>query len=197
MLLVLEVFLLKETRGAKILAQRAKKLRTETGRNNIRAAIELENESVKDLLTTSCTKSFILLVREPTILAFGLWIAYAWFLTFLFLSAIPLAFQHTSRDWPEGNAGLPYIALVIGCFVGFGTSRWTDSIYDRKRDANNGVPVPEYRLCGAMYFAWMMPAGLFIFSFTQYGFVHWMGPMVALVLILVRFGRAWEGQRGN
>uniref|UniRef100_A0A0K3CJD3 BY PROTMAP: gi/472585063/gb/EMS22629.1/ fructose facilitator [Rhodosporidium toruloides NP11] gi/647403384/emb/CDR49512.1/ RHTO0S27e01244g1_1 [Rhodosporidium toruloides] n=1 Tax=Rhodotorula toruloides TaxID=5286 RepID=A0A0K3CJD3_RHOTO len=185
-LLILEVFLLKETRGAKILAQRAKKLRKETGRNNIRAPIELENESVKDLLKTSCTKSFILLVREPTILAFGLWIAYAWFLTFLFLSAIPLAFQHTSRAWPEGNGGLPYIALVIGCFIGFGTSRWTDSIYDRKRAANNGVPVPEFRLWGAMYFAWLMPAGLFIFSFTQYGFVHWMGPMVALVLILVR-----------
>ncbi|BGP26392.1 hypothetical protein JCM10295v2_005345 [Rhodotorula toruloides] len=156
-----------------------------------RAPVELENESVKlknesveDLLMTSCPKSLILLVREPTILAFGLWIAYAWFLTFLFLPAIPLPFQHTSRAWPEGNGSLPYIALTIGCFIGSRTSRWTDSIYDRKREENNGMPVPEYRLLGAMFFAWLMPAGPFIFSFAQYGLVHWMGPTVALVLIL-------------
>ncbi|GAA6031621.1 hypothetical protein JCM8097_006553 [Rhodosporidiobolus ruineniae] len=184
-LLIAEVILLKETRGAKILLRRAKKLRKETGKNNIRAPMELEHENVKDLLRESCTRAFKLLIGEPVVLAFGLWIAYAWGITFLFLSAIPLAFT-TVRGWSEGNTGLAYIPLIIGCFIGFGTSRWADNYYDKKRDENGGVPIPEYRLWGAMYFAWMMPAGLFIFSFTgSYEHVHWMGPMVALVLILV------------
>lgn len=74
-LLVLEIIFLRETRGAKILARRAKALRKETGKNNIRAPVELENESVKDLLRTACTRSISLLVREPVVLAFGLWIA--------------------------------------------------------------------------------------------------------------------------
>lgn len=78
-LLVLEIIFLRETRGAKILARRAKKLRKETGKNNIRAPVELENESVKDLLRTACTRSISLLVREPVVLAFGLWIACASF----------------------------------------------------------------------------------------------------------------------
>ncbi|GAA6006278.1 MFS transporter [Rhodotorula paludigena] len=182
-LLILEVFLLKETRGAKILLNRAKKLRKETGRNNIRAPIELENETIKDLLRTSCTRSIVLLFKEPTVLAFGLWIAYAWGITFLFLSAIPLCFQN-NHGWSEGIGGLPYIALVVGCFIGFATSRWADSIYDRKRDENNGIPIPEYRLIGAMWFAWMMPAGLFIFSFTQYGFITPVAPIISLLLIL-------------
>ncbi|GAA5899784.1 hypothetical protein JCM6882_005434 [Rhodosporidiobolus microsporus] len=183
-LLIAEVFFLKETRGAKILLDRAKKLRKETGKTNIRAPMELENENVKDLLRTSCTRAVKLLLKEPVVLAFGLWIGFAWGITFLFLSAIPLCFQN-NHGWSEGQTGLAYIPLILGCFIGFGTSRWTDSFYDKKRDENGGVPVPEYRLWGAMYFAWLMPAGLFMFSFTQYSFVHWMGPMVALVCILV------------
>lgn len=50
-------------------------MRKETGKNNIRAPIELENESVKDLLKTALTRSVILLVKEPVVLSFGLWIA--------------------------------------------------------------------------------------------------------------------------
>ncbi|GAA6012222.1 hypothetical protein JCM10207_002767 [Rhodosporidiobolus poonsookiae] len=183
-LLIAEFFFLKESRGAKILTERAKKMRKETGKTNIRSPAELENESVKDLLRTSCTRAIKLLVREPVVLAFGCWIAYAWGITFLFLSAIPLCFQN-NHGWNEGVTGLAYIPLILGCFLGFGTSRWTDSIYDRKRDENNGVPIPEYRLIGAMYFAWMLPAGLFIFSFTQYSFINWIAPMIALVLILM------------
>ncbi|GAA5969590.1 hypothetical protein JCM11641_008170 [Rhodosporidiobolus odoratus] len=183
-LLIAEVFLLRETRGAKVLLDRAKKLRKETGKTNIRAPMELENENVKDLLKESCTRSFKLLAREPVVLAFGLWIAYAWGITFLFLSAIPLCFQE-NHGWSEGNTGLAYIPLILGCFIGFGTSRWADNFYDRKRDENGGIPIPEYRLWGAMYFAWALPAGLFIFAFTQYAFIHWIAPMIALVLILV------------
>ncbi|GAA5921703.1 hypothetical protein JCM1841_007096 [Sporobolomyces salmonicolor] len=183
-LLIIEIIFLKETRGAKILLQRAKKMRKETGNMSIRAPVELENESVKQLLKTSCTRAVILLVKEPVVLAFGCWIAFAWGLTFLFLSVIPLVFQG-NHGWSEGNGGLPYISLIIGCIIGFFTSRWADSIYDRKRDENGGVPVPEYRLIGAMCFAWMLPAGLFVFSFVQYGFIHWIAPLIALVPILV------------
>ncbi|BGP18472.1 hypothetical protein JCM10213v2_006538 [Rhodosporidiobolus nylandii] len=181
-LLIAEFFLLRETRGAKILLQRAKKMRKETGKTNIRAPCELENESVKDLLRTSCTRSVKLLFKEPVVLAFGLWIAVL--TSMLFQSAIPFCFTD-NHGWSEGNTGLAYIPLIIGCFIGFGTSRWADVVYDKKRDSNGGIPIPEYRLIGAMVFAWMLPAGLFIFSFTSYSFVHWMGPMVALVLILL------------
>lgn len=56
-------------------------MRKETGKKNIRAPIELENENVKDLLKTALTRSVLLLVREPVVLSFGLWIAYAWGIT--------------------------------------------------------------------------------------------------------------------
>ncbi|KAI5474818.1 fructose facilitator [Pseudohyphozyma bogoriensis] len=183
-LFILEVFLLKETRGAKILSVRAKQLREETGNKNIRSPADLESESVRDLLKKSSTRAILLLVREPVLLSFGLWIAFAWGITFLFLSAIPLAFQD-NRHWSEGNAGLPYLALILGCFIGFATGLWADAKYNRVTKENGGVPIPEYRLWGAMFFANCLPAGLFIFSFTQYGFVHWIAPVISLVLIIL------------
>lgn len=87
-LLIFEVIFLKETRGAKILTQRAKAMRKETGNQNIRSPAELESESVKDLLKKSSTRALMLLVKEPVILAFGAWIALAWGITFCFLSVV-------------------------------------------------------------------------------------------------------------
>lgn len=86
---------------------------------------------------------------------------------------IPLTFDG-NHGWSEGNAGLPYLALVLGCFIGFGSGLWGDRKYFAVQDANDGVAVPEYRLWGSMALSWLLPAGLLVFSFTQYAFVHWV-----------------------
>jgi len=181
---VMELFFFKETRGAKILMDRAKALRKETGDQSIRAPAELESESVKDLLKKSSSRAVMLLIHEPVVLAFGLWIGLAWGITFLFLSVIPLTFAG-NHGWSEGNAGLPYLALILACFIGFGTGLWADKKYDQVQEENDGVAIPEYRLYGSMFFTPFLPIGLFIFAFTQYSHVHWIAPIIALVPILV------------
>lgn len=74
-LFVAEVLFLKETRGAKILTQRAKRLRKETGNPNIKSPSEVETKSIKELLKKSTTRAVVLMVKEPVVLAFGAWIA--------------------------------------------------------------------------------------------------------------------------
>ncbi|TIB84808.1 putative MFS transmembrane transport protein [Wallemia mellicola] len=179
-LLLIELFLFKETRGATVLAQRTKKLRKETGDNRFRAPIELESESIKMLLHKSCTRAFILLAREPVILFFGIWIALSWMLVFMFMTVIPLTFSG-NHHWSTGKAGLPYIALMIGCVLGYISGFWSDHMYNKSAEKNGGKPVPEARLYGAMVFAPFFPIGLYIFSFTQYSHVHWIAPTIALV----------------
>ncbi|KAL7416407.1 MFS general substrate transporter [Mrakia frigida] len=183
-LFIVELFFFKETRGAKILAVRAKALRKETKDESYRSPSDLESESVKDLLTKSSTRAIKLLIGEPVLFLFGFWIAMAWGITFLFLSVIPLTFAG-NHGWSEGNAGLPYFGLMFGCVVGFVTGLWADRKYDAVQKENNGVAVPEYRLYGAMFFSPLLPIGLFIFSFTQYAHVHWIAPIIALVPIIV------------
>lgn len=102
---------------------------------------------------------------------------------FLFLSVIPLTFAG-NHGWSEGVAGLPYISLVLGCVFGFATGFWQDHLYNQAC-SKAGKAVPEARLYGAMIFGPLFPIGIVIFSFTQYSFVHWIAPCIALFLIIV------------
>ncbi|PIG89752.1 MFS transporter [Aspergillus arachidicola] len=176
-------FCLRETRGSVALGKRADLLRKQTGDDRYVAASDLEAPDIKTMLYNSSVKAGKMLITEPVVFAFGLWIAFAWFLTFLFLSVIPITFQE-KKGWGEGISGLPYISLCLGTTIGFGLNflqiRKYNSIV-----AQNGVAAPEARLYGALFGAVWLPVGLFIYSFTQYAFLHWIGPFIALVLITI------------
>jgi hypothetical protein len=77
----------------------------------------------------------------------------------LFLSVIPLTFQG-NHGWSEGNAGLPYLALILGCFAGFATGLWQDHLYRKDTVQRGGTARPEARLFGAMYFGPLFGIGI-------------------------------------
>ncbi|KAF4160398.1 hypothetical protein CNMCM6069_008748 [Aspergillus lentulus] len=175
---------LRETRGSVTLAKRAKILRQHTGDDRYVTQKDLEAPGLKEMLHSSSVKAIHMLVTEPVVLAFGLWISFAWFLTFLFLSVIPITFQE-KKGWSEGVAGLPYIALCIGTTIGFALNflqirKYRSIVADPARDAT-----PEARLYGAMLGSIWLPIGLFVYSFTQYKELHWIAPVIALVLITI------------
>lgn len=45
--------------------------------------------------------------------------------------------------------------------------------------------LPESRLYGAMFGAGFLPLGLFIYSFTQFGYLPWIAPTIALPPIAI------------
>ena len=183
-LLLIEIFLLKETRGAVILARRAKKMRKETGDDSFRAPSELEADSFKTLLHASSTRALLLLVREPVVFFFSVWISFAWGIIFLFFSVIPLAFEN-NHGWNVGEQGYPYISLGVGTFLGFATNFWQNHLYNKAAEKNNGVPIPEARLYGACVGAVLLPIGMFWFGWTQFSKVHWIVPIIALLPIIL------------
>ena len=182
--LLLELVLLRETRGSALLTRKAKKLRKETGDQRYRAPAELEAPSLKKLLHVSTTRAAMLLVKEPVVLFFSIYIAYAWALIFAFFSAIPIVFQDI-HGWGVGNGGLAYIGPLIACFLAFGFSFHSKYLYDQAREKNNGVPVPEARLYYAAVGGILATIGMFIFAFTHYEFVHWIAPEIALVPLVM------------
>jgi len=135
------------------------------------------------MLKASSVKAIHMLVTEPVVFAFGLWIAFCWAVVFLFLSVIPITFEE-KRGWSEGVAGLPYISLCIGTTLG-----WLAHLFFQMRKFEKihqdpeRKPVPEDRLYGAMFGAVFLPIGLFIYSFTQYGYLSWVGPTIGLAPI--------------
>ncbi|EIM87230.1 MFS general substrate transporter [Stereum hirsutum FP-91666 SS1] len=178
-LLVVELLFLRETRGALVLAKHAKKLRADTGDDRYRAPSELETQSLGELLHASTTRAFILLVREPVVFFFSLWLAFAWAIIFLFFSVIPLTFQN-HHGWSQGVAGLPYISSIMGCFFAFAASVHQQKVYARIREQNGGVPSPEARLWWSRVGAILLPVSLFWFSWTQFASVHWIVPTLSL-----------------
>lgn len=180
-LAVLVTLTFQETRGGVYLKKRAQVLRAALGDQRIKSPMELESHDVKQMLHTSCVKAIKMLITEPVVLVFGLWIAFAWGITFLFLSVIPITFQE-HHGWGEGVSGLPYISLCVGTTLGFAFNFLQIRKYKAVcREAGKGVP--EARLYGAMIGGSMLPIGLFIYSFTQYPFVHWIGPVIGLAPI--------------
>ncbi|KAN0064196.1 hypothetical protein ACQY0O_003363 [Thecaphora frezii] len=179
-----EVLFLKESRGSAILTRRAKKLRKETGDQRFRSEGELERNSLAQMFRESSVRAIYLLIHEPVVFFFGFWIAFAWGIVFLFLSAIPITFQD-NHGWSEGKAGLPYIGLIIGCLLGFATGFWQDSMYDKAVRKNHGVQVPEARLYGAMIFGPLFPIGIMIYAWTSFGYIHWIAPIIALAVIIL------------
>ncbi len=173
---------LRETRGGVTLHKRAKALRSATGDERYRAQMDLEAKNIKEMLHNSSVKAVHMLATEPVVFAFGLWIAFAWFVTFLFLSVIPITFQE-KRGWSEGVAGLPYISLCIGVTLGFGLNFLQIRKYKAIMQSRERKILPESRLYGAMFGAGFLPLGLFIYSFTQYGYLPWIAPTIALAPI--------------
>ncbi|KAI1835803.1 hypothetical protein DTO006G1_2007 [Penicillium roqueforti] len=182
-LMLIIVFFFPETRGSMMLSKRAKILRSKTGDQRYVALNDLEAPNLKRMLYNSSVKAVKMLITEPVVFFFGLWISFAWFLTFLFLSVIPITYEE-KKGWSEGVAGLPYIALCIGTTLGFMMHFLQIHKYNTvHKDKTDEEMRPEARLYGVMFGAVALPIGLFIYSFTQYAYVHWIGPMIGLGLI--------------
>ncbi|PVI03090.1 MFS general substrate transporter [Periconia macrospinosa] len=171
-----------ETRGGAKLHKRAKELRKATGDERYVAEDDIYTPNLKSMLKASSVKAIRMLVTEPVVFAFGLWIAFCWAVVFLFLSVIPITFTE-KHGWSEGVSGLPYISLAIGTFLGWAAHHLQMRKYDSIRADPNINIVPEHRLYGAMCGAVFLPIGLFIYSFTQYGYLTWVGPVIGLAPI--------------
>ncbi|KAK9783618.1 putative Major facilitator superfamily domain-containing protein [Seiridium cardinale] len=171
-----------ETRGGARLHKRAKQLRKATGDERYVAEDDIYTPDVKSMLKASSVKAIRMLVTEPVVFAFGLWIAFCWAVVFLFLSVIPITFSE-KRGWSEGVSGLPYISLGIGTFLGWLAHHLQMRKYNTLQENPDIKVVPEHRLYGAMFGAIWLPIGLFIYSFTQYGYLSWVGPVIGLAPI--------------
>ncbi|KAN0061379.1 hypothetical protein ACQY0O_006226 [Thecaphora frezii] len=181
---LLEILLLRETRGSVILTRRAKKLRKETGDQRYRAPAELEAPSLKALLHASTTRAAMLAIKEPVVLLFSVYIAYAWALIFAFFSAIPIVFQER-HGWSVGNGGLAYIGPLVACFLAFGLSFHSKYLYDRAQVRNNGIAVPEARLYYACVGGILAFVGMMWYAWTSFSYVHWIAPELALVPLVM------------
>ncbi|KAH7121271.1 MFS multidrug transporter-like protein [Dendryphion nanum] len=176
--------ILKETRGDVILKKRAKKLRKETGRP-IYAESEVEKTSVMTLLKISFMRPTKMLLTEPVVIFFTLWISFAWGILFLFFSSVVQTFG-TNYGFSIFQTGLVQLAITIGAAIGTMINPIQDWLYLRTASKNKerpGSPIPEGRLYTSIPGSILFTGGLFMYGWSSQPDVHWIVPAIGVCIV--------------
>lgn len=178
----LNVIFLEETYPPVVLVQKASELRRRTKNWGIHAKQEEIEVDFRELITKNFSRPLRLLVTEPIVLLLSIYMAFIYGLLYLFLTAYPIVFQEI-HQMNQGVGGLPYFGMVFGMLCAGGYIVSTQGSYNKKLAANNGVPIPEWRLppvvIGGVFFA----GGLFWFGWSGYrSDIHWIVPTLSGLL---------------
>ncbi|CAG8942471.1 unnamed protein product [Penicillium salamii] len=173
--------ILRETRPDVILKARARKIRKETGRP-VYAAAEIDAPSKLRLLQISFARPTNMLMTEPVVIFFTLWISFAWGILYLFFSSVVQTYS-TNYNWSTLATGLVQLAITVGAIIGTVINPLQDWFYFRSAARNTehpGKPIPEARLYTAIPGSLLFAASLFWYGWSSKPDVHWIVPTIGI-----------------
>ncbi|OKL63800.1 hypothetical protein UA08_00517 [Talaromyces atroroseus] len=180
--LILGIVLLEETFAPTLLAQRAHRLRLETGNWSLHAKHEMLVIDTRALVSKYLSRPLILLFTEPLVFLISVYLAFVYGLMYLFLTAYPLCFQ-SIHGFSAGIAGLAYFGIAGGLVIGAVFVLCTQSSYYAKLKANHGVILPEWRLPPAMVGSVAFAGGVLWFGWSGYrADIPWIVPVLSGLL---------------
>lgn len=205
------LFLLRETYPPVLLKRKAKKLRQETGNNNLRAKFTSDLPP-GELFRLAIVRPLKMLCLSPIVLALSTFMAVVYGYLYLLFTTITEVFEQ-NYGFSSGAVGLTYLGIGVGNVAGlfiFGMA--SDRIV--KRLTKNGEMKPEYRLPPMIPGAFVIPIGresscfspsscvflslrcvslitnmtvpsalVFIYGWTAENHVHWIVPIIGTGLV--------------
>lgn len=158
-------------------------LRKKTNDERWVAPTERTKKSVLAAVGRSLLRPFQLLIFEFMVLSLCIYSAILLGILYLFFGAFPLVFG-TIYQFNLWQIGLSFMGIGSGLLVGIGT----DPVWHRVRsklmrrlEAETGIQgssEPEFRLPPAIAGALLVPAGIFMFGWSAYPWVHWIVPII-------------------
>ena len=156
-----------ETYPPVILVNKAQEMRRLTKNWGIHAKQEEIEVDFKELITKNVSRPMRILFQEPIVLLITLYMSFIYGLLYLFLTAYALVFQG-KYGMSEGIGGLCYFGMVAGEIIAFIVVVIQNPSYARKLEANNNIPVPEWRLPISIVGGILFAGGLFWFGWTGF-----------------------------
>ncbi|KAG0646033.1 Major facilitator superfamily multidrug transporter NAG3 [Hyphodiscus hymeniophilus] len=175
---ILITFTLPETYAPTILSKRAKKIRKETGNARVVTEQQLNPRPFKETLYLILFRPMQLLVLEPIVFLVALYMSVLYGLLYMFFVAFPVIYQE-GKGYTAGITGLMFIPLALGVTTSSAFSPLVNKHYLKMCAKHGPNPPPELRLYPMMFSCWFVPIGLFIFAWTSYSDVLWLGPAIA------------------
>ncbi len=175
---VLITFTVPETYAPTILARRARKLRKSTGDSGHVTEAQLDPRPFSQRIGVFLIRPFQLLFTEIIVLLLSLYLSVLYGLLYMFFVAYPIVFE-VGKGYSAGISGLMFIPLAIGVFGSALSAPLVNKHYLTQVAKYNGKPPAEVRLIPMMISCWFVPIGLFIFAWTSYERLTWVGPCLA------------------
>ncbi|KAF1358595.1 MFS general substrate transporter [Lizonia empirigonia] len=173
------LFFLEETYPPVVLINKASELRRRTKNWGIHAKQEEIEVDFKELVIRNVSRPMRILFTEPIVLLITIYMSFIYGLLYLFLTAYALVFQGV-YGWSSGVSGLAYFGMITGELIAFAAVILMNPRYVKKLQANNDIPVPEWRLPISMVGGVLFSAGLFWFGWSGYsGKIHWIVPVLS------------------
>ena len=169
-----------ETYPPVILVNKAREMRRLTKNWGIHAKQEEIEVDFKQLITKNVSRPMRILFQEPIVLLITIYMSFIYGLLYLFLTAYALVFQG-KYGMSEGIGGLCYFGMVAGEIIAFIVIVIQSPAYARKLEANNNIPVPEWRLPPSIIGGVLFAGGLFWFGWTGFegNKIHWIVPTLS------------------
>lgn len=181
----------EETYEPVILQRYAKIERIRSNNWIIHSSLDAKQLSWRHIITMHVVRPFVMLTI-PIVFTMALFASYVYGLFYLMITNISTSYELT-RNWTGTIADLPNVSLFIGVFLGcIGNMIWALK-YAKLVKNNNGKSIPEQRFPIMMMLGWLMPAGIFVFGWTSFSYIHWVVPCIGILMIGAGFITIFQG----
>ncbi|KAI4707121.1 hypothetical protein J4E89_008060 [Alternaria sp. Ai002NY15] len=172
-----------ETYGPTILKRRAKRLRKETGNENIIAPLELEKTDFNHIVTVILTRPLRMICFEPLVLFTCLYLSYAYAIFYIFLQSYPIIFTGIYH-FNAGETGLAFLPIGVGALISAGIYLSWDWYLARAQRLNRPWSRNEEmrRLPLACIAGPFFVISAFWLGWTSREDIHWIVPTLAGIL---------------
>ncbi|KAH7083995.1 major facilitator superfamily domain-containing protein [Paraphoma chrysanthemicola] len=178
---VVSLLFVQETYPYVILERKTKRLRLETGKVNLRSALD-SGKSPRDLFAFSIFRPLKMLL-SPIVLSLSLYAAVVYSYLYLCFTTFEVVFGE-QYGFSSGQAGLATLGIGIGSIVGIiGCGIASKKISAHLTQKNGGDPKPEYHLPPMVAGAVFLPAGLFWYGWSADAQTHWIVPILGTAFI--------------
>ncbi|KAK5111103.1 hypothetical protein LTR62_005302 [Meristemomyces frigidus] len=204
-MMIFIVAFFRETRGSVLLSRKAKLLNKwydqledqgyygmmmpvahqplETAPQRIRWKVKSDEEraSIGKMISVSLYRPFHLLLTEPVVFFFSLWVSFAWGVLYMLFSAVPLIFQ-TNHNFTLEQANGVFAATCVAAIISVVLSIYQEKLARRYLSEERRVVLdtPEGRLYFACLWSTLLPIGCFWFGWSSFASIPWIVPALAV-----------------
>ncbi|KAF2769076.1 putative MFS multidrug transporter [Teratosphaeria nubilosa] len=165
--LIIAIPTVPESLAPIILKQKAARRRFETKNWALHAQIEEEPVTFKALMRKYGLKPLEMIVKEPILVIFTIYISLVYGILYLIFFAFPFSYE-MDRGMEVGKASLPFISIFIGVLVAGCYMAWETKVVFLPKYLRSDRPIPEERLPPMMVGSIVLFIGMFWFAWTSF-----------------------------